>query len=186
MSSHLTRGQHGDSGVGLAQWVGSHTTPLRGDGLFKAHSTGETLKDWVPPFTMRSAYEVRDLSKALSQRTPGFRSQGVDAGVTPLIIAKSPLRGLCFHHCPLDSTGMDVPVRKGAHSCKQQSKVPKICKVQFWMVLWTHSASDESEEESPYFQRKLSDQQEDCGLHLQGDRKNHVWRPLVHLGSLHV
>lgn len=81
---------------------GSHTTPLKGDGFFKAHSTRETLKEWVPPFTMRSAYEVRDLFKVLSQRTPGFKSQEIDAGVTSLIIAKSPPRGLYFYPCPLD------------------------------------------------------------------------------------
>lgn len=87
---------------------------LRGDGLFKAHSTRETLKGWVPPFTMRSAYEIRDLSKALSQRTPGIRRQGVDAGVTPLITAKA-LKGPVLPSLP---TGL---YRDGCPSQKRDS-----------------------------------------------------------------
>lgn len=84
------------SGVGLAQRVGSHTTLLGGDGLFKAHGTRETLKGWVPPFTMRSAYEAET---SLRRCPKGHQGLG----------AKGRRRSDPTYHCQKPSKGPVLP-----------------------------------------------------------------------------
>ena len=97
-----------------------------------------------------------DFYLALSPRTLRFRSQGADARVAPLISASHPSsRSLCF--IPSHQALQGWASSQKRNSCQQQSQGPTDLQVPvLGGTLGSFCLGTESEDKSPYFQRKLT------------------------------